>query len=78
MRAAESIPTLREMVRTSYRLAVGVWSIQPSEFWRMEPAEWMWLWEQKREPEPEEKLAGSLTRRDVTELAEFMRQHERK
>lgn len=63
------------MVKSCYRLAVGHWGVQPSEFWGMTPKEWWWLWDIKRPRNPELDYAGSLTHGDVVELLEFMRDH---
>ncbi len=35
--------TLEDAIRVSYQTAVGLWGIQPSEFWAMTPQEWWWI-----------------------------------
>ena len=61
------------MVADSYRTAVGVWGIQPSEFWRMDPEEWWWLYDMKRSRDPEIDFAGSLDTEAVEELADWLK-----
>lgn len=50
------------------------WGIQPSEFWEMTVAEWFLEYEAKAPSDPKETYAGKLTRDDVEELKELLRQ----
>jgi tail assembly chaperone len=60
--------TLEQALRGFYQAAVGVWGIQPSEFWAMTPEEWWMLHEVKtaitRRP-------GSFTYEELNELEEW-------
>lgn len=47
-------------------MAVGLWGIQPSEFWKMTMAEWWWVYDSK----VGEPKYGSLTQSEVEELYE--------
>ncbi len=49
------------------------WGIQPGEFWDMTIPEWWLEYELKAPHETGEKYAGKLTRADVEELKEYMR-----
>ena len=49
------------------------WGIQPSEFWDMTLPEWFLEYELKGPKDPKGTYAGKLTRQDVEELREFMR-----
>lgn len=46
-----------------YRVAVGHWGIQPSEFWKMAPLEWWWLYEAKVKPHKSDRLSPSEVER---------------
>lgn len=50
----------------AYKVAVGAWKIQPSEFWEMHPWEFWQLAEFYRVP----KDYGNLTEEEVLELYE--------
>lgn len=58
-------------VRAAYVLAVGVWNIQPGEFWAMDLQEWAWLFEVKR-PRRTQEWAGNLTDEDVVRLSKTL------
>ncbi len=49
------------------------WGIQPGEFWDMTIPEWWLEYDLKSPQETGEKFAGRLTRADVEELKEYMR-----
>ena len=59
------LPAPGEVIKGFYQVAVGHWGIQPSEFWRMTPAEWWWLHELKT------KRPDVLTHEDVDDLQRF-------
>ena len=62
------------LVADAYRVAVGAWGIQPSEFWAMDCEEWWWLYDVKRSRDPAIDYAGGLSQDDVDDLIEFMRE----
>jgi hypothetical protein len=49
------------------------WGIQPSEFWEMTISEWWLEYDLNAPSDPKEKYAGKLTRAEVEELKEYMR-----
>jgi hypothetical protein len=49
------------------------WGIQPSEFWDMTISEWWLEYDLNAPSDPKEKYAGKLTRAEVEELKEYMR-----
>jgi len=49
------------------------WGIQPSEFWEMTISEWWAEYDINAPSEPGEKYAGKLTRADVEELKDYLR-----
>jgi len=49
------------------------WGIQPSEFWGMTISEWWLEYDLNAPSDPKEKYAGKLTRAEVEELKEYMR-----
>lgn len=49
------------------------WGIQPSEFWDMTLPEWFLEYELRAPKEKGETYAGKLTRADVEELKEFIK-----
>jgi hypothetical protein len=55
-----------------YRVAVGLWSIQPSEFWDMSPQEWWWVYD-ARVGEPK---YGKMTLTEVEELYHMLEDYE--
>lgn len=59
-----------------YRLAVGLWGIQPSEFWNLDTEEWWWIADAHRPRDQVKTYAGTLTQNDVEELDEWLRQAE--
>lgn len=48
------------------------WGIQPSEFWEMTISEW-WAEYELRAPRDTGAFAGKLTRADVEELKEYLK-----
>ena len=49
------------------------WGIQPGEFWDMTIPEWWLEYELKAPKDPKETYAGKLTRADVEELKEYLK-----
>lgn len=49
------------------------WGIQPSEFWEMTIAEWFLEYEIKAPKDPKDTYAGTLTRADVEELKDLLK-----
>jgi len=49
------------------------WGIQPSEFWEMTIPEWFLEYEIKAPKDPKETYAGKLTRADVEELKDLLK-----
>ncbi len=60
--------TAEEVLTGFYQVAVGLWGIQPSEFWDMTPCEWWWLHSLKSK-----QAAGAdiLGREEVDDLQAF-------
>lgn len=46
-------------------MAVGVWSIQPSEFWRMTMREFWWMFDARK---PRRTHVGGMTDEDMDDL----------
>lgn len=67
--------TCEEALRGFYQCAVGVWGIQPSEFWEMPLWEFWWLYDAKR------TAAGGtapLTNEDLAEQDNFAAEYDAK
>ena len=55
-----------------FRIAVGLWEIAPSEFWRMTMREYWWLYDMRKPPEPKVGRS-SFTVSEVEAIAERLR-----
>jgi hypothetical protein len=65
-KVSEKDPLGASLTDECYKLAVGLWGIQPSEFLRMTDHEFWLLYEVKM------KSSGKMTYSDYEELKEFM------
>ncbi len=60
------VPPLR--LDEFYRVAVGLWSVQPSEFWGMTMREYWWMFDAKRPP-PAKVGSSPFTKAEVARIA---------
>ena len=57
-----------------YRVAVGMWSIDPESFWKMTPREYWLVYDAKNEERCSiTRASGKLTRSDYQELYEDLK-----
>lgn len=64
------MPELR--VDDYYRVCVGAWQIQPSEFWGMTLQEFWWVYDARKPPPPKVGTSG-FTAAEVDEIAAQLR-----
>lgn len=64
--------TVEDSLRSFYQVAVGLWNVAPSEFWRMTFQEWWWLHAVKMEVN---KAPGAFTHEDLDDLERFAQEH---